>query len=61
MNALIEFPKWKYHAVKEAVMVEDKMEELELGPDWADSPANFEKLPESQKKNKSKNESGAKK
>lgn len=34
-----EFPKWKYHAVKDAVIVESKEAEAALGDEWANSPA----------------------
>lgn len=34
----IEYPKWKYHSEKPAVIVNDKGEEKELGDDWEDAP-----------------------
>jgi hypothetical protein len=36
-----EFPKWKYHATKDAVIVSNPDEESALGDDWADTPAAF--------------------
>lgn len=38
---MIEFPKWKYHRTKDAVIVNDKAEELALGPEWEATPAAF--------------------
>lgn len=38
-----EYPKWKYHAKKDAVVVSDAKEEAALGKGWADSPAAFDK------------------
>jgi len=35
----VEFPKWKYHATKESVVVRSKEEEESLGMEWADNPA----------------------
>lgn len=43
MHVKHEYPKWKYHAVKEAVIVKDEAEELALGVEWASSPAHFAK------------------
>lgn len=34
-----EFPKFKYHATSEPVIVQDPEEEAALGSAWADSPA----------------------
>ena len=34
-----EFPKWKYHPTKPAVIVPDAESEKALGRDWYDSPA----------------------
>lgn len=34
-----EFPKFKYHATLEPVIVQDPEEEAALGTEWADSPA----------------------
>lgn len=33
------YPKYKYHAEKAAVIVNDEEQEAELGEGWADSPA----------------------
>jgi hypothetical protein len=33
-----EFPKWKYHATKPALIVPDKAAEEALGEDWYDHP-----------------------
>jgi len=33
-----EFPKWKYHLVKEAVCISSKDEEDALGTEWVDNP-----------------------
>lgn len=33
-----EFPKWKYHPTKEAVIVLNADEEAKLGKDWFDRP-----------------------
>jgi len=37
----IEFPKWKYHAEKEARIVGSKEAEAALGDGWVDSPADI--------------------
>jgi hypothetical protein len=37
------YPKWKYHATKEAVVVDSEEEEKALGKGWKDTPAAFEK------------------
>lgn len=34
---MIEFPKWKYHSTKGAVVVEDEEAEQALGKGWFDS------------------------
>lgn len=34
-----EFPKWKYHAVEEPVLVETAEDEAALGASWADLPS----------------------
>lgn len=39
----INYPKWKYHATKQAVVVHDAKEEKALGKDWEDTPAAFAK------------------
>lgn len=39
MHEFQAFPKWKYHASKEAVIVESKEAESALGDEWVDSPA----------------------
>ena len=36
-----EYPKWKYHRTKPAVIVADPEAEAELGEGWADRPAAF--------------------
>lgn len=33
-----EYPKWKYHRQKSAVIVRDESEERALGLDWLDFP-----------------------
>jgi len=38
---MIEFPKFKYHETKDAVVVKDADEEKALGTEWANSPAEF--------------------
>lgn len=38
-----QYPKWKYHATKDAVIVKDEAEEKALGKGWKDSPAEFAK------------------
>jgi len=35
----MEFPKYKYHAELEPMVVDDESEESMLGEDWANSPA----------------------
>lgn len=42
MHEYHEFPKWKYHAEKEAVIVESSDAEAALGAGWADSPAELD-------------------
>lgn len=37
----MSFPKWKYHAEKEALVVDSELEEQALGEGWRDSPADF--------------------
>jgi hypothetical protein len=37
----MSYPKWKYHAVKEALIVGSEAEERALGEGWAESPAEF--------------------
>lgn len=44
-EAMIHFPKWKYHKEKKAVVVKTPEEEKALGPGWADSPAAFQAGP----------------
>lgn len=34
-----EFPKWRYHATKQALIVDDKDAEEALGLGWFDTPA----------------------
>lgn len=41
MTEFQEYPKWKYHPVKEAVVVGHKDAEDELGSGWFDTPASF--------------------
>lgn len=38
MSEFIEFPKWKYHPKKDAVVVEHAEAEQELGDEWGDLP-----------------------
>lgn len=33
------YPKWKYHSTKPACVVHNAKEELRLGEEWMDSPA----------------------
>ena len=35
----IEYPKWRYHASKDPVVVETPSEKAALGEGWYDSPA----------------------
>jgi hypothetical protein len=35
------FPKWKYHATSTAVIVQNEAEEVALGDEWGNSPAEF--------------------
>jgi hypothetical protein len=35
------YPKWKYHATKDPVVVESKEAEADLGEGWGESPAEF--------------------
>ena len=44
-EAMIHFPKWKYHKEKKAVVVNSAEEEEALGKGWADSPADFQAKP----------------
>ena len=37
-----EYPKWKYHRTKPAVIVADPEAEADLGDGWADRPGAFE-------------------
>ena len=48
-EAMVEFPKWKYHREKKAVVVNSAEEEKALGPGWADSPADFKPQPKEEK------------
>ena len=41
-EAMVEFPKVKYHKDKKPVVVKDAEEEKALGSGWADSPAAFQ-------------------
>lgn len=36
---MLEFPKWRYHATKSALIVDDKAAEEALGLGWYDTPA----------------------
>ena len=40
----IEYPKWKYHATKDPIIVESKLEDDALGPEWVNSPADMPKV-----------------
>lgn len=40
-----DYPKWKYHATKTPMVVNNYKEERALGPGWENSPAYFEKKP----------------
>lgn len=40
------YPRWKYHAEKEAVIVADETAEAALGKGWFDSPADVVKREE---------------
>lgn len=37
----VEYPKFKYHASLEPVIVKNKQEEDQLGKDWKGSPKDF--------------------
>jgi hypothetical protein len=37
-----EYPKWKFHRIKEAVIVKDALEEAALGPGWTNSQGAFD-------------------
>lgn len=41
MSVFHEFPKWKYHPTKEAVVVPSQDAESALGDAWFDTPAYF--------------------
>lgn len=44
-GVFLEFPKWKYHAIEEPVIVKNADEEEALGAGWADNPAGpFEEM-----------------
>ena len=49
---MIEFPKWKYHAEKPAMIVASKEAEHGLGEGWLDLP--FVAAPEAEKTNPAK-------
>lgn len=36
------YPKWKFHRTERAKVVQNEEEDKALGPDWAESPADFE-------------------
>lgn len=38
---IISYPKWKYHATLPAIIIQDAIEETELGDEWKDSPTDF--------------------
>ena len=38
----MSFPKWKYHHANEPKLVNSEAEELSLGEEWGESPAEFE-------------------
>jgi hypothetical protein len=50
------YPKWLYHKTEEAKIVQSAEEHKKLGPDWKESPAEFESQSSSAK---SQNESEA--
>jgi hypothetical protein len=37
-----DYPKWKYHSEKPAVVIDSAEQETSLGAEWKDSPAEFE-------------------
>ena len=39
----MSYPKWLYHAEKEARIVQDEAAHKALGAEWVESPAAFEK------------------
>lgn len=41
MRVYHPYPKWKYHATKEAVIVGSEDAEASLGAGWFDTPAGF--------------------
>lgn len=44
------YPKWKYHQEKTAVVIGTPDEESNLGAEWKDSPAEFEAPPAAEAK-----------
>lgn len=42
----MSYPKWIYHASEPARIVADAAEQEAAGPEWAETPAAFEELPE---------------
>ncbi len=40
------YPKWLYHAKKDAVIVQNEEEHRALGSEWVESPADIQKAPE---------------
>jgi outer membrane biosynthesis protein TonB len=40
------FPKWKYHRTQPACIVQDEIEEVNLGPGWVDHPSLLNDAPE---------------
>jgi len=45
MSETKHYPAWRYHAIKDPVIVADPGEEEALGPGWADTPAAFKAKP----------------
>lgn len=41
MQSQHEYPKYKYHPVEDACVVDSEESELELGDGWFDSPAEY--------------------
>jgi hypothetical protein len=39
----MSYPKWLYHPTQEARIVPDEAAHKALGPEWAESPADFAK------------------
>lgn len=47
-----EFPKWRYHATKQALIVDDREAEEALGFGWFDTPAEAQEAAEPEEDDK---------